>query len=91
MAVLSYQQISVTTGVQNSSVLTIPQTTQYALLQAETISIRYTMDGKTAPNCSGGMILLANTNPQVFRLPYIQNIQFISSGANTVMDIQYFY
>lgn len=91
---LGYQQVLANTAIKSVTALTVPAGTQRAALQADTAgNIRYTMDGVVAvntPSTTLGVILAANTNPQIFLAADIQNIQFIAAAANTNLNIQYF-
>ncbi len=95
MAFLAYQQIAVNTSVVKSNAdLTVPQGTNYALIQADIAgALRYTLNGTGAgntPTNTAGMILAANTTTTIDSAA-VQNIKFIANAAvNTSLNIHYF-
>ena len=88
---LGYNQIQVAGEVLTESDLTIPGRATGAVLQAETGSIRYTMDNSTVPNNTKGMLLVPTLPPEEFLIDDVRRIKFVRNGTtNAVLNIHYF-
>ena len=84
-----YEQIDVGAVAKDVAALTIPPTATHAELQADTGSVRYTMDG-TAPSSSFGMLLLVTERPQGFLVEDLRRIQFIQGSGAAKLNIHYY-
>ena len=91
MPFLGYEQIEATAVVQTSSVLTVPQGTTHAELQASGQNVRYIMDGAQNPSVGVGMLLLTTDGPKNFEIGDIHNIRFVrGAGTNGYLNIHYY-
>jgi len=61
--------------------LSPPVGANFAMLQAFTQDIRYTMDGTTTPTATVGMLLETGAAPEQFSIEDMMNIQFIQVTA----------
>ena len=87
---LSYEQVVVGNTVRDQSYLTIPANATMVELQADTQSIRYTMDNSTDPTVSSGMVLLVTQEPRMFLIEDLKRIRFIrGAGSNANLNIHY--
>jgi len=82
MAYLSFEQVTATSSVKDSSDLTIPVKATHAELQASGNNVAYTMDGSTDPTVSSGMTLVTTNAPKLFLIEDIRNIRFIRFGGS---------
>lgn len=90
----SYEQITVNTvTAQTVANLTVPDGTQYVMLQTDIAgTVRYAMTGTgtgNTPTNTVGMILNIGLEPQKFSVDEIQNIKFIAGTANTKLNVHY--
>lgn len=87
---IGYQQVVADASVKDSTALnqTYLKKCDYAMLQAETNDIRYTMDG-TAPTETSGMLLKAGLCPEIFLSENLWRIKFIRTGASGKLNIHF--
>lgn len=78
---IGFEQVAVSTSVLDVNDLTIPANATSALLQADTSSIRFTMDGSTNPSTTSGMLLINGAQPKEFLINDIRNIKFRRDGS----------
>lgn len=88
MAFVGYEQVVVTSAIQTVSALTVPANATHAELQAETNHIRYRMDGGV-PGSSSGMLLVAGSDPRVFLIEEVRNIQFVKDAGSPKLNVHY--
>lgn len=87
--ILGYDQVAVTSVVKTASDLSVPSGATHALLQAETASVRYTMDEST-PSSTRGMLLIHNQPPEQFLIEDLLRIKFTRSGeSDCVLNVHY--
>ena len=87
---LSYEQITVDATNQQAGSLHIPAKATHAELQADTGSIRYTMDNVTNPSSTFGMLLLTTEPPKQFLIDDIRRIRFTQGSGAAKLNIHYF-
>lgn len=81
---LGYQQI---TSLAAAASLTIPSSATGALIEAETVDVRWRDDG-TAPTASIGMLLPAGS-ARTF-IGDLAALQFIQTQASSILNISYY-
>lgn len=87
---LSFQRVASGASAKTVADLTVPAKATHAELQADTQSIRYTMDG-TAPASDSGMSLLTTSDPKTFLIEDVKRIKFIQgAGGAGGLNIHYF-
>jgi hypothetical protein len=84
-ACLGYQQI---TSLSSSAGLTVPDGATYAIIQAETQSVRWRDDG-TAPTSSVGMVLTASPDLLIYD-GNLKGIKFIEATASAKLNVSYY-
>lgn len=75
-------------AVTSATSLTVPNLATYAVICAETATVRYTTDGHTTPSASVGMPLLSGTCVGVAGPKVLANFKALSSTGT--LDIEYF-
>jgi len=91
MPYLGYQQIIVSDKVMSAPDFDWPAGATHAELQAEDQPIRYTMDGKTNPTQTTGMILRTSADPVMFTVDDLRRMRFIRGAANDAkLNVHYF-
>lgn len=84
---LGYQQI---TSLASSTALTVPATTTFATVEAETVDVRYRDDG-VAPTAGVGMILFAGVPTTFGGAAELAALRFINtSGGTAKLNISYY-
>ena len=82
----SYQQI---VGLVAATTLTVPTGALYALVQAQSVDVRWRDDG-VAPTATVGTLLAANAPPQGF-VGNLAALQFIQTSAGTsTLNVSYY-
>ncbi len=84
------QQVSDVATVKSRGNLTIPANATGAEIQADTNSIRYTMDNSTDPTSTVGMVFVAGDSPKFFMIDDVIRLRFIAgSGGIGNLNIHY--
>lgn len=81
---LGYQQI---TNLTSATALTVPATATYAIIQAESVDVRWRDDG-TNPTASVGMLLFAGAS-QTFSGD-LTTLKFIQTQASSILNVSYY-
>ena len=88
MAFISFEQVTATDSIKSSSDLTIPAAANFAMLQADTENVKFTLDGSTHP--SYGKRLIVGLVPEEIKISDLKNIRFIrESASNGNINIHY--
>lgn len=88
---LSFQRVAVDDVVKTVAALTVPVAARGAMLQADTNSIRYTMDNTTDPTGSSGMLLLTTSVPEHFLIEDVKRIRFVQGpGGAGGLNVHYY-
>ena len=91
MSYVLFESQAVTNVVLTVADLAPPAAATGVVLLAETGTIRFTMDGTTAPTTSTGMMLKITDPPTEFHLEDLKNIKFIRNAAqDAVLLVHYF-
>jgi len=87
---VGFEQITVSSTVLTQADLTIPAGASHVELQADTQSVRYTMDNSSDPTAAIGMILLVTEPPKLFQLEDMQRVRLIrGAGSDAKLNIHY--
>jgi len=85
---ISYEQVEADSTVKTATALTIPNLATFAMLQADTAQVRYSLDGVTAP--ASGKRLIPGLVPEIILIPDLKNIRFQrEGGSNGNLNIHY--
>lgn len=85
------ERIPVAGAVLTQAALAIPAKATGAELQADTASIRYTMDNSTVPAAGGpGMLLNTTDPPKTFLIEDLKRIKFTQGSGAAGLNIHYF-
>ncbi len=88
---LSFQRIAVNDVVKTAAALTVPAAARGAMLQADTNSVRYTMDDDTDPTVGSGMLLLTTSAPEHFLIEDVKRIRFVQGpGGAGGLNVHYY-
>jgi len=88
---IGYQRVVVGPAVVNlTGVVAVPAGTVRVQLQADLLSIRYTMDNATNPNAGFGMLLIDGLSPEWFELEDLLRMRAVSVGALSGLNIHYY-
>lgn len=82
---LGYQKI---TSLVSATALTVPDGTKFAVVIAESQSVRWRDDG-TSPTGTTGMLLPVNTE-HVFDEGQVNVVEFIETAASAALHISYY-
>jgi hypothetical protein len=93
MAYLQYRQVNADATVRTAAHVPsgFPSNATHVELQADGQNIRYTMDDKTDPNQTRGMLLLTTEPPKMFLIQDFRNIRFVRGAASNGRLNMHFY
>lgn len=87
----SFQRVASDGTVKTVSSLTIPAKATHAELQADTQSIKYTMDNTTDPSSTVGMTFQTADVPKLFVIDDVRRIRFTQgAGGAGALNFHYF-
>jgi len=84
MAILGYEQVSLTTSAVEQ--LEVPEGTNHAYIQATGANVRFTLDGQD-PTTSYGMILVDGAAPLLLR--DLVNLKAIAASGTPKLNVHY--
>ena len=88
MAFLDYEQVVADGTIKDNTALTIPALANWAMIQADTENIRYTLDGTTHP--VSGKRLIVGLIPEMVLIQDLKLIRFYrEGGSNGNLNIHY--
>jgi len=86
---IGFESIVSSGTIKSANDLTIPANATAVEIQADTQSVRYTMD-TTNPTSSSGMLFLTTSEPKYFLIEDLKRIKFVSgSGGDGVLNLHY--
>ena len=89
MPFLLYEKEAAASSVKTVDDLSPPNQSHFAILQAETGVIRFTLDGST-PSATSGTRLINDENPIEIEISRFKQIKFIREGSNAVLHVHYY-
>jgi len=88
MSFTSFEQVAATDSIKTSADLTIPDLATFAMLQADTQNVRFTLDGTVNPTI--GKRLIVGFPPERVEITDLKQIRFIrEGGTNGNLNIHY--
>ena len=80
---LKFESVAVAAAVLDIDDLSPDASATHVELQSTVGSVRYTMDGTTAPTITTGMLLTLNAEPKLFLIQDLKRMKFIREAAVT--------